>query len=115
MNVPLLAEEYLNQFLALKEKKESIEKDISLVQHKLSEMYQSGDLDHLKTEKGSIIFKQHLLVLMQGRKIYDYSKCPEIKEKEEDLREAKRSAAAVGAVPFKEGSLYWRVTSFKEN
>ena len=52
---------------------------------------------------------------MQGRKIYDYSKCPEIKEKEEDLREAKRSAAAVGAVSFKEGSPYWRVTSFKES
>ena len=44
------AEGFLSAFLSLREKKEALDRDLKLIEHKLSLAFAQGDLNHLKKQ-----------------------------------------------------------------
>lgn len=81
------------------------------VQEKLTFFRDNGRLDYLKNDKGVIVHNDTFFSFIEGRKIYDYSNCPDILEKEAELKELKNTAKAIGAVDEKQSSPSWRVTN----
>ena len=107
------AEDYLHELLDLKERQASIEKDLKLVQHKLSVAFASGDLNHLKIQDRHSSLKYHdsTVTFNPGRESYDYSKCDEIRLKEAELKVLKKTAQSVGLAPKKSGTPFWTIRS----
>ena len=107
------AEGFLSELLLLKERKATIERDIKLVEHKLSISFASGDLNHLKQKKdsSSVKFNDSTLIFHPGKKTYDYSKCLEIRQREAELKTLKQTAQSLGLAPQKTGTPYWTIRS----
>lgn len=108
------AEAFLDQLIDLKTRKASIEKDIKLVESKVSLAFASGDLNHLKIEgsNSSLQVNGTTAVFNPGRDTYDYSKCIEIQQKESELKTLKKTAQSVGLAPKKTGSPFWTIRSW---
>ena len=108
------AQEVLDQLIELKARKAALEKDIKLVESKVSIAFANGDLDYLKVEgsNSSLQLGTVIAVFNPGRDTYDYSNCFEIKQKEADLKALKQTAQAVGLAPKKTGSPFWTIRSW---
>ena len=107
------AENFLSLLLDLKERKAALDRDLKLVEHKLSASFAQGDLNHLKVEGKdlSLKFKDVSFVFSSGKKTYDYSKCNEIRQKEAELKALKQTAQSIGLASQKTGTPYWIVRS----
>ena len=88
---------------------------LSVVQTKLNSHYQAGELDHLKNEKGSLVFQNYTFTFVAGRKLYDFSECSDIIAKEAELKELKNTARSIGVAKEKDGAPSWRVVAAKDN
>ena len=103
---------------ALKELKQFInfiQENLKTVQTKLNSHYQAGELDHLKNEKGSLVFQNYTFTFVAGRKLYDFSECSDIIAKEAELKELKNTARSIGVAKEKDGAPSWRVVAAKDN
>ncbi len=105
------AESFLAELLALKERRAVLDRDLKLVEHKLSIAFAQGDLNHLKNKESSssLRFNEATFIFNPGRKSYDYSKCMEIRQKEAELKTLKQTAQSVGLAPQKTGTPYWSI------
>ena len=101
------AEQFLQELLELRAQRAALDKDMMAVQQRLNLCMAQGDLNHLK-EVGSntLKFQDASFTLNPGRVTYDYSNCKDVKEKEAELKELKKTA-----VPKKIGAPYWSVRS----
>ena len=110
------AEAFLDQLIDLKTRKAALDKDIKLVESKVSLAFAAGDLNHLKIEgsNSGIQFDGITAIFNPGRDIYDYSKCLEIQKKESELKTLKKTAQSVGLAPKKTGSPFWTIRSWKK-
>ncbi len=107
------AEGFLSAFLSLREKKEALDRDLKLIEHKLSLAFAQGDLNHLKKQDSvsSFKFQQVTFMFNPGRKTYDYSKCSEIRQKEVELKTLKQTAQSIGLASQKTGTPFWTIRS----
>ena len=104
------AEMFLRELLELKAQRAALDKDMMAVQQRLNVCMAQGDLNHLK-EAGSntIKFENASFTLNPGRITYDYSGSKDIKAKEAELKELKKTAESLGLVPKKIGTPYWSI------
>ena len=107
------SEIFLSELLALKERKAALDRDLKLVEHKLSVSFSQGDLNHLKVEGKDLTlkYKDVSFSFSPGRKTYDYSKCNEIRQKEAELKALKQTAQSIGLAPQKTGTPFWTIRS----
>ena len=108
-------EDCLKALKELKQLQNFIQENLKTVQAKLTTHYESGELDHFKDEKGSVLFQKCSFTFVSGRKLYDFSECSDITEKEAELKELKNTARSIGAAKEKDGASFWRVLAIKEN
>ena len=108
-------EDCLKALKELKQLNHFIQENLKTVQTKLNSHYQAGELDYLKNEKGSLVFQNYTFTFVAGRKLYDFSDCSDIVQKEAELKELKNTARSIGAAKEKDGAPSWRVVAAKEN
>ena len=108
-------EDCLKALKELKQLNHFIQENLKTVQAKLNSHYQAGELDHLKNEKGSLVFQNYTFTFVAGRKLYDFSECSDIIAKEAELKELKNTARSIGMAKEKDGAPSWRVVAAKEN
>jgi hypothetical protein len=106
-------EDCLKALKELKQLQNFIQENLKTVQAKLTTHYESGELDHLKDEKGSLLFQKCRFIFVAGRKLYDFSECPDVLEKEAELKELKNTARVIAKE--KDGASSWRVLAVKES
>lgn len=106
------AEQFLQELLEIRAQRAALDKDMMAVQQRLNVCMAQGDLNHLKeTGSNTIKFENASFTLNPGRITYDYSNCKDVKEKEAELKELKKTAESLGLVPKKVGTPYWSVRS----
>ena len=108
-------EDCLKALKELKQLNHFIQENLKTVQAKLNSHYQAGELDYLKNEKGSLVFQNYTFTFVVGRKLYDFSECSDIIEKEAELKELKNTARSIGTAKEKDGAPSWRVVAAKDN
>lgn len=106
------AEQFLQELLEIRAQRAALDKDMMAVQQRLNVCMAQGDLNHLKeTGSNTLKFENASFTLNPGRITYDYSSSKEIKEKEAELKELKKTAESLGLVPKKIGAPYWSIRS----
>ena len=109
MNVPILAEEYLNRLYKIKKEEEYLKQEKLLIHKKLTKYLAEGHLDYLKSSSGSITYKNKQYIPVKGRVVYDYSSDPDIAAKQKELRQLKKVAEAIGTLESKQSPDSWRI------
>ena len=108
-------EDCLKALKELKQLNNFIQENLKTVQAKLNSYYENGALDYLKNDKGSLAFQNYTFTFVAGRKLYDFSDCSDIVEKEAELKELKNTARSIGLAKEKDGAPSWRVVAIKGN
>ena len=109
MNVPILAEEYLNRLYEIKRDEYYLKQEKLLIHKKLTKYLTEGHLDYLKSSSGSITYKNKQYIPVKGRVNYDYSSDPDIVAKQKELRQLKKVAEAIGTLESKQSPDSWRI------
>ena len=109
MNVPILAEEYLNRLYEIKRDEDYLKQEKLLINKKLTNYLAEGHLDYLKSSSGCITYKNKQYIPVKGRVNYDYSSDPDIVAKQKELRELKKVAEAIGTLESKQSPDSWRI------
>ena len=65
--------------------------------------------------KNLFTFQKCSFTFVAGRKLYDFSECSDVLEKEAELKELKNTARSIGVAKEKDGASFWRVLAIKEN
>ena len=115
MNVPILAEEYLNRLYEIKRDEDYLKQEKLLIHKKLTKYLTEGHLDYLKSSSGSITYKNKQYIPVKGRVVYDYSSDPDIAAKQKELRQLKKVAEAIGTLESKQSPDSWRIKDMEEN
>jgi len=108
-------EDCLKALKELKQLNNFIQENLKTLQAKLNSHYENGALDYLKNDKGSLVFQNYTFTFVAGRKLYDFSDCSDIVEKEAELKELKNTARSIGMAKEKDGAPSWRVVAIKGN
>ena len=108
-------EDCLKALKELKQLNNFIQENLKTLQAKLNSYYENGALDYLKNDKGSLVFQNYTFTFVAGRKLYDFSDCSDIVQKEAELKELKNTARSIGVAKEKDGAPSWRVVAIKGN
>ena len=108
-------EDCLKALKELKQLNNFIQENLKTLQAKLNSYYENGALDYLKNDKGSLVFQNYTFTFVAGRKLYDFSECSDIVQKEAELKELKNTARSIGVAKEKDGAPSWRVVAIKGN
>ena len=109
MNVPILAEEYLNRLYEIKRDEDYLKQEKLLIHKKLTKYLTEGHLDYLKSSSGTITYRNKQYIPVTGRVNYDYSSDPDIVAKQKELRQLKKVAEAIGTLESKQSPDSWRI------
>jgi hypothetical protein len=101
----------LETLASLKEERKVLESKIKAEEKKLAVHALAGDLDDLKdpeTER-TYRYNETVFIFSPGRITHDFSACPDVKDAEETLKDAKAVNVALGIAPQKLGKPFWTV------
>ena len=96
---------------SLKEERKAIEFKIKDEEKKLAVHVIAGDLDDLKDSESENTYRYNdtVFIFSPGRVTHDFSACPDVKDAEETLKDAKAVNVALGIAPQKIGKPFWTV------
>lgn len=101
----------LKTLASLKEERKTIESKIKAEEKKLAVHALAGDLDDLKDPETERTYRYNdtVFIFSPGRITHDFSACPDVKDAEETLKDAKAVNVALGIAPQKLGKPFWTV------
>ena len=103
--------ESLQTLASLKEERKLLEAKIKDEEKKLAVHVLAGDLDDLKDPDADRTYRYSdtVFIFSPGRVTHDFSACPDVKEAEETLKDAKAVNVALGIAPQRLGKPFWTV------
>jgi len=103
----------LERLRELKQERKLLDDRIKLLEKSLALHATAGDLDDIKDEENERTYRynENVYIFSLGRVTYDFSKCPDVKAAEDNLKEVKSVNVALGLAAKKLGQPFWTVKS----